>query len=60
MKVLVVYAHPNPGSFNKAILDALLEGLRRAGHEIRVKDLYEEGFNPIHGFVLKSTSSLCF
>jgi NAD(P)H dehydrogenase (quinone) len=47
MKVLVVYAHPNPASFNRAILDALLEGLRGAEHDIRVNDLYAEGFNPI-------------
>ncbi len=47
MKVLIVYAHPNPNSFNKAILDALLGGLRGAGHEIRIKDLYAEAFNPI-------------
>ncbi len=47
MKVLIVYAHPNPSSFNKAILEAVENGLRAAGHEIKVKDLYAERFNPL-------------
>ena len=46
MKVLVVYAHPHPASFNHAILDAVLEGLSEADHESDVIDLYEMGFDP--------------
>ena len=47
MKVLVVYAHPNPKSLNHAILETLKEGLSRAGHETDVVDLYGLGFNPV-------------
>ncbi|MGC8762663.1 MAG: NAD(P)H-dependent oxidoreductase [Acidobacteriota bacterium] len=42
MKVLVVYAHPNPLSFNHAILESVAAALGEAGHEVRVKDLYAE------------------
>lgn len=47
MKVLVVYAHPNPKSFNHALLEIVTETLSREGNEVRVKDLYAEGFNPV-------------
>ena len=46
-KVLVVYAHPNPKSFNHAILEKTEQTLNRAGCEVRVKDLYSIGFDPI-------------
>ncbi len=46
MKVLVVYSHPNPKSFNHAILEAVLEGLSEAGHASDVIDLYKMGFDP--------------
>ena len=47
MKVLIVYAHPNPNSFNHAILEIVVETLRNNGHEPRIKDLYAENFNPL-------------
>ncbi len=47
MKILIVYAHPNPKSFNRAILDAVIEGLDACGHHTRIKDLYEANFNPL-------------
>lgn len=47
MKVLVIYAHPSPQSFNHALLEAFLAGLIKAGHEYEVIDLYKEKFNPI-------------
>lgn len=47
MKTLVVYAHPNPKSFNHALFQTLVVGLREAGHEVRVRDLYGEGFDPV-------------
>ena len=47
MKVLIVYAHPNPKSFNRAILDVVIEGLDSCGHETRIKDLYRAEFNPL-------------
>jgi len=47
MKVLIIYAHPYEGSFNKDILDNTLEGLKHAGHEVELINLNEEGFNPV-------------
>jgi NAD(P)H dehydrogenase (quinone) len=44
MNVLVVYSHPNPKSFNHAILEALREGLAAGGHAVKVRDLYAEPF----------------
>ncbi|MBW1801840.1 MAG: NAD(P)H-dependent oxidoreductase [Deltaproteobacteria bacterium] len=46
MKVLIVYAHPNPESFNHAILQAFTSGLSAAGHTYEVVDLYAINFNP--------------
>jgi NAD(P)H dehydrogenase (quinone) len=47
MKTLIVYAHPNPKSFNHAIADTAERTLREAGHEVRVRDLYAINFNPV-------------
>ncbi|CAN7226218.1 NAD(P)H-dependent oxidoreductase [Phenylobacterium sp. LjRoot225] len=46
MKVLVVFCHPVRESFSRAILDRCVADLSRAGHEVTVKDLYAEGFEP--------------
>lgn len=32
MKALVTYAHPNPESFNHAVLEAFNKGLKDGGH----------------------------
>ncbi len=40
MNVLIVYSHPNPKSFNHALLEAAQSGLSSAGHSIQVRDLY--------------------
>jgi len=47
MKVLIVFAHPNPMSFTKSILDNFVKGLKEAGHQYEILDLYKEKFNPI-------------
>jgi NAD(P)H dehydrogenase (quinone) len=47
MKVLTVYAHPNPKSFNHAVLERFTAGLRDAGHTSEVVDLYAIKFNPV-------------
>lgn len=47
MKTLIVYTHPHPESFNHALLETTCEALSAAGHEVRVKDLYAEGFDPV-------------
>lgn len=44
MRVLVVVAHPNPGSFTHAVCAAAVEGLATAGHETTVLDLCALGF----------------
>lgn len=46
MKVLVVHAHPDSDSFDHALLERVTSGLRAAGHEVRVRDLYADGFDP--------------
>lgn len=47
MKALVVYCHPKEGSFNAAIRDLVLAKLHAAGAEVRLRDLYAEGFQPV-------------
>ena len=47
MKVLIVFTHPNPNSFNHALLEKTKVGLKQSGHEVRVKNLYQEKFNPV-------------
>ena len=34
MNVLIVYSHPNPKSFNHALLQAVQDGLKSAGHAV--------------------------
>lgn len=47
-KVLIVYAHPAAeNSLNAAIRDRVVETLREAGAEVRIKDLVREGFDPV-------------
>jgi NAD(P)H dehydrogenase (quinone) len=47
MKILTVYAHPDPQSFCAALRDRFVSGLREAGHEVELADLYAEKFNPV-------------
>ncbi len=47
MTVLVTIDHPWSGSFNYAILQAVLRGLEAAGHTADVLDLQAEQFNPV-------------
>lgn len=44
MRVVVVVAHPDPGSFNHAIASTATASLTRAGHAVTVLDLYAEEF----------------
>lgn len=44
MRVVVVVAHPNPGSFGQAIATTAVVALREAGHDVTVLDLYAERF----------------
>ena len=47
MKILIVLAHPKSGSFNHAIAGAALKTLKNKGHEVILRDLYAEGFDPL-------------
>jgi NAD(P)H dehydrogenase (quinone) len=47
MRVLIVYAHPNHDSFNHAMLEQVSFGLQEEGHQVLVKDLYAENFDPV-------------
>jgi NAD(P)H dehydrogenase (quinone) len=40
MKVLLVYAHPEPKSLNGSLKDFAVERLEEAGHAVQVSDLY--------------------
>ena len=46
MRALIVYCHPNPASYNAAVRDTVAEQAKTAGGEVRVLDLYAEGFDP--------------
>ena len=45
--VLVVYCHPSAESFVAAVRDRVTAGLTAAGAEVRLTDLYADGFDPL-------------
>lgn len=47
MKTLIVFSHPNPESFNGAILKTVEDALKSQNHEVKVKNLYKDGWNPL-------------
>lgn len=47
MKVLTIFSHPNPDSFNGAVLNTTKEALTGRGHEVKVRDLNKLGWNPV-------------
>ncbi len=49
MKVFMVYAHPEPTSFNGALRDRAASTLEVAGHEFVLTDLYAENYDPRAG-----------
>jgi NAD(P)H dehydrogenase (quinone) len=46
VRFLVVHAHPDPVSFSASVRDAAVEGLRAAGHDVHLIDLYADQFDP--------------
>ncbi|MHA2406566.1 MAG: NAD(P)H-dependent oxidoreductase, partial [Candidatus Hermodarchaeia archaeon] len=46
MRVLVVFGHPNPKSFNNAVLESFTKGLKDGGHTYEISNLYSQNFNP--------------
>jgi putative NADPH-quinone reductase len=47
MRVLVIHAHPLTDSLAAALRRAIIETLRRGGHQVDDCDLYAEGFDPV-------------
>lgn len=47
MRILLILAHPQPGSFNHAVADSARTALEAVGHEMYVHDLYAERFDPV-------------
>jgi putative NADPH-quinone reductase len=44
MKISIILAHPNPGSFNHAIANVAADTLRRNDHQVILHDLCQEQF----------------
>ncbi|MEX2805450.1 NAD(P)H-dependent oxidoreductase [Streptococcus sp. H31] len=49
MNCLIVYAHPNPKSFNAAVLQTVTDNLS-ATHTVQLIDLYADDFDPVLRF----------
>ncbi|MCB1823075.1 MAG: NAD(P)H-dependent oxidoreductase, partial [Candidatus Competibacteraceae bacterium] len=47
MNILLVYAHPNPRSFNRALLETIDAELRERGHATCIRDLYQMRFRSV-------------
>lgn len=47
MKILIVYWHPEPHSFNGAMFRTACETLTAAGHEVKTSDLHNMCFDPV-------------
>lgn len=47
MRVLIVFSHPDPDSYNASLMRDARAALDGAGHETRLIDLYAEGFDPV-------------
>jgi putative NADPH-quinone reductase len=47
MRILVVFCHPALQSFLASVMSDLTAELEARGHEVRVLDLYVQGFDPV-------------
>jgi len=47
MNILIIYAHPEPKSFNGALKDLAVIELTSLGHQVKVSDLYAMNFKAI-------------
>ena len=47
MRVLTVFAHPNPNSYTAAVHDVIVKRIEAAGAEYRTIDLYACDFDPV-------------
>jgi putative NADPH-quinone reductase len=46
MRTVIVFNHPNEGSYCNAILQSVIKGLQNANHEVDLMHLDNDGFNP--------------
>jgi len=46
MRIVIVFNHPNEGSYCNAILQSVTRGLQKANHEVDLMHLDNDGFNP--------------
>src|SRR5690606_36884254 len=46
MRTVIVFNHPNEGSYCHAILQSVTKGLQNASHEVDLMHLDNDGFNP--------------
>lgn len=44
MKVFVIYCHPSNSSFTYQVYDNFVKGLKEAGHDVVISDLYKMNF----------------
>ncbi len=47
MRITVILAHPDTGSFNHAVAETAVEALKTNGHEVAFHDLCKERFPPV-------------
>ncbi|MBV7396573.1 NAD(P)H-dependent oxidoreductase [Mameliella sediminis] len=47
MRTLIVFAHPSAESYGAALLETARRTLDAQGHDLRVIDLYRQGFDPV-------------
>jgi putative NADPH-quinone reductase len=47
VKILIVLAHPDVGSFNHALAGAAAQAAKRQGHAVTLHDLHAERFDPV-------------
>jgi NAD(P)H dehydrogenase (quinone) len=47
MNILIVYAHPEPKSFNGAMFRTAIKTLSETGHQVQHSDLYSMAFKPV-------------
>ena len=47
MRILVVFCHPSDESYGAALFEMACRTLRAAGHDVRERDLYRDGFDPV-------------
>ena len=46
VKHVIIFAHPNPASFNGSVAKTYSNALQERGHYVVVRDLYKMGFDP--------------